>query len=148
MSLFIAGIGTRTHPRSQTGVVFDAAPIGKSFGQVVTDVAKAYAASQTAFAVFVGANPRNNLRLEQTFLTVDRLAGSTWTPYRSDSHPSTRYQWVQTSTVLGTSTANISWTIEPDTPAGSYRLSYYGDYKPLIGKITAFTGHSSTFTVS
>jgi neutral ceramidase len=39
-------------------------------------------------------------------------------------------------------------TIESGTPAGTYRLSYYGDYKPLIGSITPFTGHSSAFTVS
>ncbi|KZT18588.1 hypothetical protein NEOLEDRAFT_1079801, partial [Neolentinus lepideus HHB14362 ss-1] len=51
----------------------------------------------------------NNLRLEQTFLTVDKLSGSEWSTYRTDSHPSTIYQWERTSTVLGTSTVNISW---------------------------------------
>jgi neutral ceramidase len=115
---------------------------------VQTDVAKSYTAGDTAFAVFVGANPRNNLRLEQTYLTVDRLSGSTWTPYRSDSHPSTRFVWNRTSTILGTSTANVSWTVEAGTPAGSYRLTYYGDSKPLIGSISSFVGHSATFTVS
>jgi neutral ceramidase len=43
----------------QTGVVFDAAPIGKSFGQVLIDVANtAFHAGNTVVAQFVGANPR------------------------------------------------------------------------------------------
>lgn len=32
-------------------------------------------------------------------------------------------------------------------PAGTYRLSYFGESKPLIGSISSFSGHSSTFTV-
>jgi len=132
----------------QTGVIVDHPPLGKNFGNVLKDVSGPYTAGQTVFAQFVGANPRNNLRLEQTFLTVDKLSGSEWSTYRTDSHPSTIYQWERTSTVLGTSTVNISWTIEDGTPSGSYRLTYYGDAKSLLGKITPFTGTSSTFTVS
>ncbi|KAF7326382.1 Neutral ceramidase [Mycena venus] len=134
----------------QTGVVFDAAPSGKSFGQVLVDVVKttAYHAGSTVLAQFVGANPRNNLRLEGTFLSVDQLVGGAWKMVKTDSHPSTLYQWARTSTILGTSTVNISWTIESGTPAGTYRLRYFGDSKPLIGSISAFTGTSSNFTVS
>ncbi|KAI0060570.1 Neutral/alkaline nonlysosomal ceramidase [Artomyces pyxidatus] len=134
----------------RTGVVFDSAGIGHKFGDIVTDVvnSSSYSAGQTVSAVFVGANPRNNLRLEGTFLSVDRLVGGTWSRYRSDSHPSTLYQWLRTSTILGTSTVNISWTIESGTPSGEYRLTYFGDSKPLIGSISAFTGTSSTFTVA
>ncbi|KAJ6544353.1 Neutral/alkaline nonlysosomal ceramidase [Mycena capillaripes] len=133
----------------QTGVVFDAPPIGKSFGQVLIDVAKtAYKAGDTVVAQFVGANPRNNLRLEGTFLSVDHLASGVWTPVRSDSHPSTIYQWTRVSTILATSSVNISWTIESGTPAGTYRLRYFGDSKPLIGSISTFTGTSSNFTIA
>ncbi|KAJ7775713.1 Neutral/alkaline nonlysosomal ceramidase [Mycena maculata] len=134
----------------QTAVIFDAAPIGKSFGQVMTDVitTTAYQAGQTVFAIFVGANPRNNLRLEGTFLSVEQDVSGTWTPVRSDSHPSTLYQWTRVSTILGTSSVNISWTIESGTPAGTYRLQYFGDSKPLIGSISSFTGTSSSFTVA
>ncbi|KAE9406821.1 Neutral/alkaline nonlysosomal ceramidase, partial [Gymnopus androsaceus JB14] len=134
----------------QTPVVFDAAPIFTSFGDVQTDVSTAvpYAAGQTVFATFVGANPRNDLRLEGTFLSVDQLVDGAWVMYRSDSHPSTTYSWVQTSTILGTSQVNLTWTIEDGTPSGTYRFVYFGDFKPLIGDITAFTGQSSSFTVS
>ncbi|KJA28727.1 hypothetical protein HYPSUDRAFT_33070 [Hypholoma sublateritium FD-334 SS-4] len=134
----------------QTAVVFDAAPIGKSFGQVLTDVNTntAYQAGNTVSAQFVGADPRNNLRLEGTFLTVDQLISGQWTVVRTDSHPSTVYNWTRVSTILGTSSVNISWTIESGTPAGTYRLRYFGDSKPLIGSISAFTGTSSSFTIA
>ena len=76
---------------------------------------------------------QNNLRLEGTFLNVDQLVNGQWIPVKSDSHPSTKYQWLRVSTVriafcrnfpdrwvyvkiLGTSTVTISWTIESGTP--------------------------------
>ncbi|KAK0446984.1 Neutral/alkaline nonlysosomal ceramidase [Desarmillaria tabescens] len=132
----------------QTGVVFDAAPIGKHFGDVLTDVKASYAVGDTVTAQFVGANPRNNLRLGSTFLTVDRQVSGQWVSVKSDSHPSTTLKWNRTSTILGTSTVDISWTIESGTPAGTYRIVYYGDSKPLIGSISSFSGISSAFTVS
>ncbi|KAI0042653.1 Neutral/alkaline nonlysosomal ceramidase [Auriscalpium vulgare] len=133
----------------RTGVVFDSAGIGHSFGDVLTDVsASSFSAGQTVSATFVGANPRNNLRLEGTLLSVDQLVAGAWTRYRSDSHPSTIYQWNRTSTVLGTSTVTISWTIESGTPSGQYRLSYFGDSKPLIGSISSFSGSSTSFTIA
>ncbi|GAB1523209.1 hypothetical protein RhiTH_006340 [Rhizoctonia solani] len=94
----------------QTGVVFDASPIGKSFGSVLTDVntSAPYKRGQTVTTVFQGANPR----------------------------------------VLGYSTVTANWTIETTTPAGSYRITYNGNNKPLIGSIGSFTGTSSTFTIS
>ncbi|KEP52903.1 neutral/alkaline nonlysosomal ceramidase [Rhizoctonia solani 123E] len=134
----------------QTGVVFDAAPIGKNFGSVLTDVttSSAYKRGQKVTATFQAANPRNNLRLGGTFLTIDRLTGSAWTTYRTDSHPSTKFRWTRTNLVLGHSTVEVEWTIESNAPDGTYRITYYGDSKPLIGSISTFTGRSSNFTVS
>ncbi|KAF9047592.1 ceramidase [Panaeolus papilionaceus] len=134
----------------QTAVVFDAAPIGKRFGAVSSDVntSTPYRAGATVAAQFVGANPRNNLRLEGTFLTVDQLVNGQWQTVRTDSHPSTIYSWKRDSTILGTSTVTIKWTIEEGTPVGTYRLRYFGDSKPLIGSLSSFTGQSSSFTVT
>lgn len=42
---------------------------------------------------------QNNLRLEKTFLTVDRLVNGNWQAFRSDSHPSTKFHWLRTNTV-------------------------------------------------
>ncbi|KAF8589515.1 Neutral/alkaline nonlysosomal ceramidase [Ramaria rubella] len=133
----------------QSPVVFDAPPFGKNFGQVLTNVnLTPYASGSIVSVQFVGANPRNNLHLEGTFLTVEQLVNGQWDIVRSDSHPSTTYQWASTSTLLGTSTVTVNWTIESGTPSGSYRIQYFGDSKPLIGSISSFTGTSATFTVS
>ncbi|KAJ6546078.1 Neutral/alkaline nonlysosomal ceramidase [Mycena vulgaris] len=134
----------------QTDVKFDAPPIGKQFGQIVKDVVTTvpYHAGDTVFAEFVGANPRNNLRLEGTYLTVDQLVSGVWEAVKSDSHPSTIYRWARESTILGTSRVNVSWTIEDDTLPGIFRITYFGDSKPLFGSISPFMGTSSNFTVS
>jgi len=134
----------------RTGVVFDSPGIGHKFGDVLIDVpaSSTFSAGQTVSAAFVGANPRNNFRLEGTFLYVEQLVNGNWQAVRSDSHPSTIYRWLRTNGLFGTSTVNISWTIEPGTPSGTYRLQYFGDSKPFIGAISAFTGTSSSFQVS
>ncbi|KAI0077234.1 Neutral/alkaline nonlysosomal ceramidase [Panus rudis PR-1116 ss-1] len=132
----------------QTAVIQDNPTFGKKFGDILGDVrtSSPYHAGETVVAQFVGANPRNNLRLEGTFLSVDRLVNGQWKAVKSDSHPSTRYEWNRTNTVLGFSTVNISWYVPFSIP-GTYRLTYFGDAKPLIGNINSFTGHSSNFTI-
>jgi neutral ceramidase len=132
----------------QRPVIVDRAGFNKKFGDVLVDVeSTTYSAGDTVAVQFVGANPRNNLRLEGTFFTVDQLVNGAWTTVRTDSHPSTVYQWNRTSFLLGTSTVSVSWTIEDGTPAGTYQITYYGDAKPLLGAIRSFTGTSSSFTV-
>ncbi|ETS78190.1 hypothetical protein PFICI_10252 [Pestalotiopsis fici W106-1] len=133
-----------------TGVVFDAAPIGSSFGDVTGQPAASYARGAVVNATFVGANPRNNLRLEGTYAAVERLDnGDTWTQVRDDSDWSLVYTWTRTNTILAYSDVTISWETETDADAGTYRIKYYGDWKNLIGGgITAFEGASDTFTLT
>lgn len=56
-------------------------------------------------------------------------SGGVWTAVRSDSHPSTTFEWVRNDTVLGTSTVTLSWTIEDGTPgawiASSFSLLFF-----------------------
>ncbi|KAJ8591584.1 Neutral/alkaline nonlysosomal ceramidase [Rhizopogon salebrosus TDB-379] len=132
----------------QNPVIADYPPIFKKFGDILIDVgSRTYYAGDTVAVRFVGANPRNNLRLEDTFLTVDQKVNGEWVVVRSDSHPSTIYEWSRASTILGTSIVDVRWTIEDGTPAGIYKMTYYGDAKSLLSDISTFTGVSSTFTV-
>lgn len=57
------------------GVVLDAPPFGSAFGAVVQDVPAVVrrGVDPPASAVFVGANPRNNLRLEGSYAVVERF---------------------------------------------------------------------------
>lgn len=131
-----------------TGVVQDSPPLGKEFGNVLTDVASPYRIGTTVKAVFVGANPRNNLRLEGTFAAVEKDDNGTWTRVRDDTDWDLVYQWKRTEWVTGQSEVTITWTVESGTPAGKYRIRYFGDSKALFGgKITAFEGVSGVFNV-
>ncbi|KAK3945547.1 neutral ceramidase [Diplogelasinospora grovesii] len=134
-----------------TGVVQDSAPIGKSFGQCTGQPNSSYTRGAVVNATFVGANPRNSLRLEGTFAAVEQLGsdGSTWTQVRSDEDWSLVYTWTRTNLLLGYSDVTISWETSTETEtAGTYRVRYNGDYKPLIGSITGFTGVSNSFTLT
>jgi neutral ceramidase len=133
-----------------TGVVQDNAPLGQSFGAVTAQPAGSYARGAVVNATFVGANPRNNLRLEGTFAAVEKLGadGKTWTQVLDDADWRLVYTWTRTNFVLGYSEVTISWETDPaQDAAGTYRIKYYGDSKPLIGSITAFTGTSNSFTL-
>lgn len=131
-----------------TGVVQDSPPLGKKFGSVLIDVTSSYQIGATVKAIFVGGNPRNNLRLEETFAAVEKNNGGTWIRVRDDTDWNLVYQWKRTEWLTGQSEVTITWTVESGTPAGQYRIRYYGDSKALFGgKVTAFEGVSGVFNV-
>jgi neutral ceramidase len=55
------------------GVLYDRPPLFKKFGEIVTDVEPVVQRGTSVFATFVGANPRNNLRLEKSYAIVEKL---------------------------------------------------------------------------
>lgn len=132
-----------------TGVVYDGHPLLKNYGDVKTDVSQSYTIGEVVSATFVGANPRNNLRLEQTFAAVEKLAEESgqWRTVRDDSDWGLVYNWKKTSEVLGTSEVEIVWETEEWAQPGQYRLRYFGDSKSVGGTITAFEGTSGAFTL-
>ena len=139
------------------GVVRDGTPLFKSFGDVSVDVESVYNRSDdtTVRAVFVGANPRNDLKLEGTYAAVEfSTDGKNWRVVRSDEDWDLVFHWRRTSEVMGTSQVEIVWEIGAMAEAGDglpepgvYRLRYYGDSKSLTGTVTAFEGVSSSFTL-
>lgn len=134
------------------GVVFDRAPFFKSFGDVISDVGTAYTPGAKASVTFVGANPRNDLRLEKTYAAVEKLDAQTglWEVIRTDDDWSLIFEWRRTSSVLGTSEVEITWEIEDDVsiPGGKYRFQYFGASKtPVSGEVVRFEGVSGVFGV-
>lgn len=101
-------------------------------------------------ATFVGANPRNDLRLEQTYAAVERRhpENGKWERFRDDSDWGLIFHWKRTSGLRGTSEVEIVWNVEEETPAGEYRLRYFGDSKAIGGKLTAFDGASKDFRIA
>ncbi|KAJ8118790.1 hypothetical protein ONZ43_g3922 [Nemania bipapillata] len=134
-------------------VIRDAPPFFKDFGDVAQDVAsEPYQIGEPITVTFVGANPRNNLRLEGSYATVERLmtppSGETpvWQVVRDDSDWYLVFRWRRVSELLGTSEVSITWeTADPWAEPGTYRIRYSGDAKSLGGKITGFEGVSSNF---
>lgn len=134
-----------------TGVLFDTTPQSRSFGDVIIDVGRSrFTRGEKVKATFVGANPRNNLRLEETYAAVEhRHPGEPeWNTVRDDSDWALVYQWKRTSLFKGTSEATVIWDIEDWVKPGEYRLRYFGDARSIDGEVTAFEGKSAAFTVS
>ena len=131
-----------------TGVAFDRAPFFKSFGDVLSDVNPMYALGAMASVTFVGANPRNDLRLEDTYVAVEQYVNGSWRRVRDDNDWNLVLRWKRTSSVLGTSEVVVDWEIEDLTNSGQYRIRYWGASKtPVTGKIVQFVGTSSEFQV-
>lgn len=156
-----------------TPVVLDRAGLFKDFGDIIADVDSLYLEGDTVSAKFIGANPRNNLRLGATFAAVERLNAESglWEQVRDDQDWSLIYEWKRTSTTLGTSEVTVSWETKWENGAwrgenadvraahgelfhrdsalqGRYRLRYYGDAKSLGGDVTPFEGTSAEFTIA
>ncbi|KAK4694103.1 neutral ceramidase, partial [Lecanoromycetidae sp. Uapishka_2] len=132
-----------------TGVAFDRAPFFKSFGEILTDVESSYTRGTIAKVSFVGANPRNDLRLEDTYASVERRNdGGGWVRVRDDADWSLIFKWKRTNSVLATSEVEIVWEIEDEAEEGTYRIRYSGASKtPISGEIVQFEGISGTFEV-
>ncbi|CAG8116707.1 unnamed protein product [Penicillium salamii] len=138
------------------GVWFDEAPIGRSFGDVLSSGSGSYSPGNIVNTTFVGANPRNHLHQESTFAAVERKTDSGWEVVRDDRDWNLEFLWTRTNTLLGYSEVTIRWQIEDkyynvDNPAllqtGTYRMHYYGDSKNILGQISPFEGIGRTFTV-
>lgn len=137
-----------------TGVVFDGTPLFKSFGEVLEDVRPAYTLGSTVTAKFVGANPRNNLRLEETYAAIEKLdpGSGMWERVRDDSDWSLIFNWRRTSEVLGISEVEVVWETgqegEGRVERGRYRCRYFGDAKAVGGMVTGFEGCSGEFVLA
>lgn len=135
-----------------TGVVRDGTTLFKKFGDLLEDVETRYTKGEHVRATFLGANPRNNLRLEDTFVAVEKLqeplVKGIWKRVRDDSDWGLVYHWRRTSELMATSEVEVVWEMEDWTEPGVYRLRYFGDAKSLGGAVTAFEGASSAFIVA
>jgi neutral ceramidase len=133
-----------------TGVVYDGAGFGRSFGQVTKDVLSTYTRGAMVSATFVGANPRNNLRLEGTFAAVEKQSSDgSWVQVKNDEDWELVYQWKRVNGLTGTSDVTISWDTALTAPEmGTYKFKYYGDAKAVGGSITDFEGESAPFRLT
>ncbi|KAF2502657.1 Neutral/alkaline nonlysosomal ceramidase [Lophium mytilinum] len=132
------------------GVVFDGKPLGKSFGQVLTEASSSYALGSPVKVVFQAANPRNNLKLEATYAAVEKGGDDgSWTQVKNDEDWELLFEWKRTNSVLGYSEVTVTWDTSLTAEAGTYRIKYFGDSKAAFtGTISEFEGSSGVFTLA
>ncbi|NHJ48441.1 MAG: hypothetical protein FK733_11715 [Asgard group archaeon] len=128
-------------------VRFDDDPAGKDYGDVLTQPSASYKCEEKVSVEFVGANPRNNLKIMDTFLEVQRYNNGTWETAYRDLDFETVFHWKRKGRASH-SYITIEWNIPKNEKAGIYRIVYYGDSKNRwTRKITPFSGISNTFEV-
>ncbi|OAA54442.1 neutral ceramidase precursor [Cordyceps fumosorosea ARSEF 2679] len=126
--------------------LYDTTPWGRAFGDELARPQRAYTRGETVKATFQGANPRNDLRLEDTYAAVERQKDGKWTRVRDDADWFLVFTWRKTSAVLGRSEVDIEWDTT-DVEPGTHRIRYYGDAKNYGAANKGFVGTSSPFAV-
>lgn len=139
------------------GVVFDRAPQGSEFGQVIQDALPLYRPGDIASVTFQSANPRNNQRAQGTYLTVERQQqDGTFATVYVDGDWCTTFTWVAGKAdkyafgLSAVSVATIQWTIPADgsVQPGTFRVCHFGDHKQLLGgAVKPFSGCTAAFQV-
>jgi len=122
----------------------DTAPAGKHFGDVTKKPADSYSIGQTVIVEFVGASPRNDLLLEDSYLAIQLLESNEWTTICDDSCWETKYKWRRVG--VSESSVTVEWKIPVGTVPGTYRITTKGAYKMVW--IKHYHGETTPFSVT
>jgi len=129
------------------GVILDSPPPGKQFGSCVSQPPQQVAPGDTVSATFVAGHLRNNLMLEESFLTVEKQEGLEWKVIARDADWETKLLWTRTNVISGESKVEVIWDIPAGTEPGTYRLGHRGYHKTIFRQILPYEGWSLTFKV-
>jgi len=125
----------------QPGVVFDDGP----FGRVYQQPRQQYDRNSTVKVVFYGADPRNDYKIQSTFLTVDIKTGNDWRTVYLDGDFCTKMFWARRG--IAESLITITWDISQIDVPGTYRIRHFGTSKSILGSFHPYQGHSNSFVV-
>lgn len=128
-------------------VLYDAAPAGAVFGQLIQDVEDRYRKGERVQASFWGAHPHNSLAVYQkSLLTVEKRSEGRWETVRYDWDPDSFYRWKREG--VAASEISIAWQTPADVEPGYYRLCHEGRSKALLsGRLSVYRGCSSEFAI-
>ena len=130
----------------QPGVWFDDKPWNLEFGDVKKQVRSSYQPGEKVEVSFYGAHPNNDLRIEDTYLRVEKLSSDQWETAYTDKDFYTYFRWEREG--LAKSIITIEWNIPLDQIPGIYRIRYFGNWKSgWTGEINPFIGVSKEFGV-
>lgn len=119
------------------------------YGAVLSQPKSRYVIGQNVQATFQGANPRNNLRLEDTYAAVEQLSkDGNWTRVRDDEDWFLVFTWRRTGRFLKRGEeVDITWETKGNAKPGIYRLKYYGDAKTRFQGLQPIEGTSKSFAL-
>ncbi|XP_071438789.1 neutral ceramidase [Hetaerina americana] len=131
-----------------TPVIFDSTRWGTKYGEVLEQPPAVAYPGEVVRVKFVSGHPRNNLRQEDTFLSVEKQRDNgEWDIVYTDASWSTKFIWMRTSFLLGCSEATVEWAVAERDAPGHYRIRHFGNYKYILGGIYGYEGVSNTFQV-
>ncbi|XP_045768235.1 neutral ceramidase-like [Maniola jurtina] len=129
-------------------VVLDTSAFGTNFGDVIEQPPEVVSRGDTVRVVFVGANPRNDLRQESSYSVVERLELGTWRTVATDADWDTKFHWERELDSNTASRVTIEWNVPNDVIAVPYRIVYHGASRSILeGGLTQFQGVSRNFTI-
>lgn len=128
-------------------ILFKGVPAGKKFGDVINDVNASYKPGDTVSCSWWGANPRNDLFTEKSYLYVEKFLNETWIPILTDDDLETRFHWERQS--IDHSVITVEWYIPNTQPTGQdlYRLRHLGVKDNISGK-EQYVGQSKSFVIT
>ncbi|ETO82902.1 hypothetical protein F444_03006 [Phytophthora nicotianae P1976] len=133
-----------------TGVVFDTAPLLRSYSYVRMQPSASYTIGSVASAVFAGAHPRNGLTLVSSFCDVQKLdPNGNYVTVMTDAHWDVRYRWEHK--LVSESKNTCEWNIRSGgrtSVPGKYRFVHRGYSKNLLGNLKPYESTSNTFGVA
>ncbi|XP_028030861.1 neutral ceramidase-like [Bombyx mandarina] len=128
-------------------VIADNPPVRRRFGDVIAQPPAVVPRGTTVTATFVGANPRNDLKQEESHAVVQRLELGRWIDVANDADWDTRFYWKRLSTIAGTSEVRFSWRVPETAQSAPHRVEYRGAARSLFGRITHFTAQTDSFSI-
>lgn len=128
-------------------VIVDYAGPFKDFGDVIQQPPSVVRPGDRVVVRFVGANPRNNLMQEYSYLTVERFDTPQWTVIATDANWETQFKWIRTNMIFGISEVEIVWDVPETVASGYYRIRHFGHERSMNGNIAAYQGSSEVFKV-
>lgn len=150
-------------------IASDLTPLGRDFGDLLTDVPATASRGTTVSAQFQTGHPRNDLKTGSSYAYVEKQQeDGSFAVYAADYSPDVRFVWQPTVPQLlpadplitvpvqilagiinGTSKGEVQWSIPADAPSGIYRLRLEGSSKlSPISISQEYSGVSSAFEVS
>jgi neutral ceramidase len=119
---------------------------GFSFGDVLYNAQASYKHGQRVMVMFQSGHPRNHLKTMESYLEIQRQAGTSWTTIATENDPETLYRW--NPSAPGLSIVTAEWTIPVSTQPGVYRVVHHGHSKSASGAILPYRGQSRRFAVT